>query len=78
MGKKEEKQKENSKEDNMNKVDGFLKEGVIQKNLHDSIVKVSNPDKQRRILETIDRRLAKRGNLQGAENRAPIPMINSL
>jgi len=61
MAKKEKIKTENQREDNMNKVDGLLKDGKIDKNLHETISLIPNPDKQRRVLETLDRRLAARG-----------------
>ena len=44
-------------------VDEYLKEGKIQKDLHDRIQAIPNEDKKARVIETLHRRVATKGTL---------------
>ena len=44
-------------------LEDYLKAGNIKKNLYDAIKKIPTEDKRSRVVETLHRRIAKRGNL---------------
>ena len=44
-------------------IEDYLKEGKINKTLHTTISRIPNPDKKERVIETLHRRIAKRGSL---------------